>query len=91
VRRNMNKPFKFKERVIVSKKYNEWPGWGLVPKVRTGRVWVKDDGSKNYVSIRFDADIGGHDINDPGDGPRCVYGHGWNVPREYVRRAPKKS
>jgi len=84
----MKKPFKFKERVIVSKEAS-WPN-NKAPKNRKGRVWQRDDGDGFAVSVRLDENIGGHDIHTPGHdsgpGVHCKPGHGWNFPREDIRR-----
>jgi len=84
------KPFKFKERVVVSRANDDWPGG--IPKNRMGRVWQRDEGDYVHafcLAIRFDQNIDGHNLS-VGGGPRCKRGHGWNVERRFIRRLPPK-
>jgi len=83
----MRKLFKFKEQVIVSKANDDWPG-GNCPKNRKGRVWEVDD-DNNSLAVRFDANIGGHNLS--ASGKPCVKGHGWYIERKYIRPILKKS
>ena len=87
----MSKPFKFGEKVIVLKAYGNWPE--EAPKNRKGRVWQHDRGD-DIIGIRFDENVGGHDIHTPGEdvplGAHCKHGHGWFVEREFVSRIKSK-
>ena len=79
----MPKPFKFKERVIVSKANDEFGPSG------PGKIWEHDDGEKDSLGVRFDKNVGGHDLGLCYE-PSCLRGHGWYVERQFIRRLPAK-
>jgi len=80
----ISKLFKFKERVIVSKKA-EWPYTGM-PANRKGRVWKREDTGLSSIGVRFDEAMGGHNLGIAD----CADGFGWYVERKFIRRLPAK-
>jgi hypothetical protein len=82
---NMPKPFKFKERVIVSNPL------GLPSEAQkgphAGRIWELDDMRAEILGVRFDKNVGGHTLSVT---TPCANGHGWYIKRQFIRRLPAK-